>query len=182
MARALKAVGAKPKAKAKGKGKKQPKSDEPRYSGLNTLTPEDAAEAFEEIFKLHSKLGSVSGEIRKEIADEYATVAKRLDIPKKIVKHLFALEKARREVVKTEAEFDSRERDALLKCAQTFGEDTPFGAFALRAANLAKRDDFAGDSSADGGDELPEESAAGDAGDAGGEEKTETEEEEGAEG
>ncbi len=150
MAKTLKAGGAaskKPKAKAKG-GK-----PERTFSGKNTLTAEEAEEAFEEIFKLHSKLASISGEIRKEIADEYATVAKRLDIPKKIAKHLFALEQHRRKIVKTEAEFDSRDRDALLKCGQMFGEDTPFGAFALRAASLAKPDEFAGDAG-DGGEGL----------------------------
>lgn len=172
MAQALKAGGPTGK-KGKGKGGKQPKQT---FSGRNTLTPEEAEEAFEEIFKLHSKLASVSGEIRKEIADEYATVAKRLDIPKKIAKHLFALEQHRRKTVKTEAEFDARDRDALVKCGQMFGEDTPFGAFALRAASMAKRDEFAGDA-ADGN--------PGDDGEDGGEPaepEQEHEEEEGAEG
>lgn len=158
MAKALKAGGAVARGKGKGgKGGKGGKAPKDSFNGRNTLTPEEAEEAFEEIFKLHAKLASVSGEIRKEIADEYATVAKRLDIPKKIVKHLFGMEKHRREVIKKEAEFDSRDRDALLKCGQMFGEDTPFGAFALRAANLAKKDEFAGDAAADDGEGLPEE-------------------------
>ncbi len=136
-----------------GKGKQKGKSTKGRkLDGLNTLSPEEAAEAFEELFKLHAKLASVSGEIRKDIADEYATVAKRMDIPKKIVKHLFGLEKHRRDVVKKQAEFDSRDRDALMKVAQMMGEDTPFGQFAMRAADLAKRDDFGGAEPGDAGE------------------------------
>lgn len=133
--------------KAGGAPAKKKKAAKPRGGGKrgsNTLSAEDAAEAFEELFRLHEELGSVSGAVRKRIADEYATVAKRLEVPKKIVRHQFALEKHRRDTVKKEAEFDGRDRDALMKLAQIFGEDSPFGQFAVRAAGNAKKDNFGG--------------------------------------
>jgi hypothetical protein len=141
MAGRVKAGGA-PKKPAKKKAAAKPKGA--GRTGKNTLSAEEAAEAFEEIFNLHAELETVSGEVRKRIADEYATVAKRLDVPKKIIKHEFALEKHRRAIAKLESEFDGRDRDALMKLAQIFGEDSPFGEFALRAAGRAKRDDFGG--------------------------------------
>lgn len=141
MAGRVKAGGVPAKQKKK-KGAAKPKGES--RSRKNTLSAEEAAEAFEEIFNLHAELETVSGEVRKRIADEYATVAKRLDVPKKIIKHEFALEKHRRAIAKLESEFDGRDRDALMKLAQIFGEDSPFGEFALRAAGRAKRDDFGG--------------------------------------
>lgn len=141
MASRVKAGGVKPKPKKAKKAK--PGGGR---SGKNTLSAEEAAEAFEELFNLHDELASVSGEVRKRIADEYATVAKRLDVPKKIVKHEFALEKHRRHIAKIEAEFNGRDRDALMKLAQIFGESSPFGEFALRAAERAQRDEFGGES------------------------------------
>lgn len=144
MAKRLKAGGVKPKAKTKTKEKPASSGGRGSRRASNTPSSQEATDAFEELFDLHAELGRVSGEIRKRIADEYATIAKRLDIPKKIVKHEFALEKHRRETAKREAEFDGRDRDALMKLAQIFGEDTPFGQFAARAAGNAKRDDFGG--------------------------------------
>lgn len=143
MAPRMKAGAAKPGKKKKGGGRS------------NTLSKEEAAEAFEELFTLHDELASVSGAVRKKIADEYATVAKRLDVPKKIIKHEFALEKHRREMAAKEAEFDGKDRDALMKLAQIFGEDSPLGQFAARAAGNAQRDAFGGvDEGGDGeGDE-----------------------------
>lgn len=114
------------------------------HRGKNTVTRAEAVQEFEEIFELHRELGEVSGAVRKRIADAYATTAKKLDIPKKQVKHLFKLEKFRRENEAAEKEFDGRDRDALMKCAQIFGEDTPFGAFAAAAAGRAKTDGFGG--------------------------------------
>jgi hypothetical protein len=142
MASRLKAGGVSKKPKAAKKGGGKGKGGRP--SRTNTLTAEEAADAFEELFDLHKELSSVSGEVRKRIADEYATIAKRLEIPKKIVKHEFALEKHRRETAKKEAEFDAQDRDALMKLAQIFGDDTPMGQFASRAAGNAKRDEFGG--------------------------------------
>ena len=144
MAQRLKAGGVKAKAKTK-KVKSSSGSGGGRRQRSNTMSAKEAAEAFEELFDLHAELASVSGAVRKKIADEYATIAKRLDIPKKIVKHEFGLEKHRRETIRREAEFDGRDRDALMKLAQIFGEDTPFGQFATRAAGNARGDDFGGD-------------------------------------
>lgn len=140
MAPRLKAGGVKPKPKKA----KKPKGASAR-PGKNTMSAEDAADEFETIFDLHKKLETVSGEIRKEIADQYATCAKRLDVAKKLVKHTFGLEKHRRAIAKIEAEFDGRDRDGLMKLAQIFGEDSSYGEFALRASNRAKRDDFGGE-------------------------------------
>jgi len=150
MAARVKAGGVPAKTPKKKKTAAKPKGGGSRK---NTLSAEEAAEAFEELFNLHAELSTVSGEVRKRIADEYATVAKRLEVPKKIVKHEFALERHRRQIAKIEAEFDGRDRDALMKLAQIFGEDSPFGEFALRAANRAKRDDFGGQAeTGDGGE------------------------------
>lgn len=110
----------------------------------NTVSRAEAIEHFEEIFELHRELGEVSGAVRKRINDAYATTAKKLDMPKKTVKHLFKLEKFRRENEAAEKEFDGRDRDGFLLAAQIFGEDTPFGRFAAEAAGRAKTDSFGG--------------------------------------
>jgi len=149
MAQRLRAGGAKPK----------PKDKKPRIravetqAGSNTISSEEAVEAMEELFGLHDELASTTGAIRKRIAEEYANVAKRLDVPQKIVKHEFALERFRRKTAKREADFDSRDRDALMKLAQIFGEDSPFGQFALRAAGAAKLDHFGGSEDAEADNE-----------------------------
>lgn len=154
MAQRLRAGGAKPK----------PKDKKPRIravesqAGANTISSEEAIEAMEELFDLHDELASTTGAIRKRIAEEYANVAKRLDVPQKIVKHEFALERFRRKTAKREADFDGQDRDALMKLAQIFGEDSPFGQFAMRAAGAAKVDRFGGsaDAEADDGQNEPE--------------------------
>jgi hypothetical protein len=124
----------------------------------NTVSRAEAIEHFEEIFELHRELGEVSGGVRKRINDAYATTAKKLDMPKKTVKHLFKLEKFRRENEASEKEFDGRDRDGFMVAAQIFGEDTPFGQFALAAAQRAKPDKFGGGT--DGGTE-PDQSPIG---------------------
>lgn len=157
MAPRLKPAGAAAKPPKKPKVAKPPKAGKPKiavdntrdggkggHRGKNTVTRAEAVREFEEIFELHRELGEVSGAVRKRISDAYSTTAKKLDIPKKQVKHLFKLEKFRRENEAAEKEFDGRDRDALMKCAQIFGEDTPFGAFAAAAAGRAKTDGFGG--------------------------------------
>jgi hypothetical protein len=129
--------------------------DKSEKRGKNTVTTAEAIEQFEEIFELHRELGEVSGAVRKRIADAYATTAKKLDMTKKTVKHLFKVEKFRRENEAAEAEFDGRDRDGFMQAAQIFGEDTPFGMFALAAAGRAKRDGFGGGGSA-GADAEPD--------------------------
>lgn len=163
MATRLKPTGHKPKAKPKKKAAagKGPRIavDNTRKSGggKNTATRAEAVELFEEIFELHRELGEVSGAVRKRIADQYSTVAKKLDMPKKTVRHLFKLEKFRRENEAAEKEFDGRDRDGFMVAAQIFGEDTPFGQYALAAAQNAKADKFAGTKGGTAPDEDPEE-------------------------
>jgi hypothetical protein len=152
MAQRLKAGGITPKPKAT---KARIRAVD-THAASNTLSSDEATEAFEELFSLHDELASVSGAVRKRIADEYATIAKRLDVPQKIVKHEFALEKFRRKTNKRETEFDGRDRDALMKLAQIFGEDSPFGQFALRGAGAAKVDRFGGSDDAEGDDDAEE--------------------------
>lgn len=161
MAPRVKAGGVKPKAKKTPK----PRGARAARRGDNLPTAEEATAEFDELFALHKKLGEVSGRIRKEIADAYATTAKRLDVPKKIIKHQFALEKHRRETIAKEREFDGRDRDALMKLSQMFGESSPFGEFALRAAGNAKKDEFGGSEEGDGAGEGggPDDGEGGDA-------------------
>jgi hypothetical protein len=159
MANRLKPAGGKPpKAKPpkkdkalKGGRRKAPAAEggnvvalDKSRKGRNTVSRAEAIEHFEEIFELHRELGEVSGAVRKRINDAYATTAKKLDMPKKTVKHLFKLEKFRRENEAAEKEFDGRDRDGFMQAAQIFGEDTPFGQFALAAAQRAKPDGFGG--------------------------------------
>jgi hypothetical protein len=136
------------KSKASGKGGGGPKiAVDNTRRGKNTISKAEAQTQFEEIFELHRELNEVSAAVRKRIGDAYATTAKKLDMPKKTVKHLFKLEKFRRENEAAEQEFDGRDRDGFMVAAQIFGEDTPFGAFALAAAGRAKADAFAGKTS-----------------------------------
>lgn len=147
MAPRLKAPGAKKKA-AKPAKKKAANNvvtlDKSRRRGSNTISSKEATAEIETIFELHRELNEVSGEIRKRINDQYATTASKMGVTKKLVKHIFALEKHRREVESKEAEFDARDREECLKGAQIFGEDSPFGAFLMRAAGNAPIDGFAG--------------------------------------
>lgn len=140
----------KPKAK-KAKAAKPPKRgkgsvvslDEAR-TGKNTCTRAEAVAEFEGIFELHRELGEVSGAVRKRIGDAYKTTAKKIGLTVKATKHLFKLEKFRRENEAAEKEFDGRDRDGFMLAAQIFGDDTPFGQYALQAANRAKTDKFGG--------------------------------------
>lgn len=153
MAGKLKPPGAaakKPKAKkAKAPGAKAPKGgnvvelDKTRAK-RNTVSRAEAVAEFEEVFELHRELGEVSGAVRKKIGDQYKTIGKKLDMPVKTVKHLFKLEKFRRETEAAEKEFDGRDRDGFLVAAQIFGDDLPMGQYAQRCADNAKRDGFGG--------------------------------------
>lgn len=135
------------KPKAGGKGKTQAGGDNVvalDKSRKNICSRDQAIDQFEEVFELHRELGEVSGAVRKKISDAYATGAKKIGVSKKVFKHLFKLEKTRREVEAAEAEFLGNDRDGFLLAAQIFGDDTPFGAFALAAAGRAKKDGFGG--------------------------------------
>lgn len=137
-----------PKKPKVGKPPKPPKGtvvslDEAR-TGKNTCTRAEAVAQFEEIFELHRELGEVSGAVRKRIGDSYKTAAKKIGLTVKATKHLFKLEKFRRENEAAEKEFDGRDRDGFMLAAQIFGDDTPFGQYALQAANRAKTDKFGG--------------------------------------
>jgi hypothetical protein len=164
MAGKLKPAGAPPK-KPKAKKVKAPKPGKPALAvdntrkGKNTVSRAEAIAEFEELFELHRELGEVSGAVRKKIGDQYKTTGKKLDMPVKTVKHLFKLEKFRRENEAAEKEFDGRDRDGFMQAAQMFGEDSPFGQFALAAAGRAKKDGFGGGGKAgsDGGGTEPGE-------------------------
>jgi hypothetical protein len=144
----------------KGGGKKAPKKKKGAKAGepagnvialdktrkKNTATRAEAVAQFDEIFELHRELNASSAEIRKRIGDAYATAAKKLDLSKKSVKHLFKLEKFRRENEAAEREFDSRDRESFELAAQMLW-GTPFGEFAAHAASLAKKDGFGGKTS-----------------------------------
>lgn len=161
MANKLKPAGAKPKPKkplAIAKGKNGPKlAVDNSRKGKNTVSRVEAIAEFEEVFELHRELNEVSAAVRKKIGDQYSTIAKKLDMPKKAVKHLFKLEKFRRENEAAEKEFDGRDRDGFLLAAQIFGDDTPFGRFAMEAAGRAKTDGFGGKTGDGGGTEPDEE-------------------------
>jgi hypothetical protein len=147
------------KAKSAGKGKPNGNVVSLDKSRKNTVSKAEAVAQFEEIFELHRELGEVSGAVRKRINDAYVTTAKKLGVTKKTAKHLFGLEKFRRENEAKEKEFDGRDRDGFMLCAQIFGEDTPFGEFAFAAAGRAKTDKFGGggESHADDEGTRPEE-------------------------
>jgi hypothetical protein len=132
-------------------------------SRKNTVSRAEAVAQFEEIFELHRELGEVSGAVRKRISDAYKTTAKKIGLTVKATKHLFKLEKFRRENEAAEKEFDGRDRDGFMLAAQIFGDDTPFGQYALAAAGRAKQDNFGGGAGNDAG-------ADDDAGDGEGEE------------
>jgi hypothetical protein len=112
--------------------------------GKNICSRAEAIAHIEDIFELHRELNEVSAAVRKKIADAYGTAAKKIGISKKATKHLFKLEKFRRENEAAEAEFDGRDRDGFLLAAEIFGADTPFGQFAAEAAGRAKTDGFGG--------------------------------------
>lgn len=142
--KAKKAKAAKaPRAPKGGKPGNVVSLDESR-SGKNTCTRAEAVAQFEGIFELHRELGEVSGAVRKRIGDAYKTTAKKLGLTVKATKHLFKLEKFRRENEAAEREFDGRDRDGFMLAAQIFGDDTPFGQYALAAAGRAKTDEFGG--------------------------------------
>lgn len=148
------AGGAKPPKKPPGKKGKGPtlavdNSRKASGGGKNTVTRAEAVADYEEIFELHRELNETSAAIRKRIGDAYATTAKKHGTSKKVTKHLFKLEKARREVEAAEREFDSRDREGFELAAQMFGDDLPFGQFAAQAAARAKKDGFAGKTKAD---------------------------------
>lgn len=134
----------KPKAAKKAKGGGGENVVELDKSRKNSISKAEATKQFEEIFELHRELNEVSAAVRKRIGDAYSTTAKKMGMPKKGVKHLFKLEKMRREIQAAEKEFDGRDRDGFMLAAQIFGEDTPFGEFAMRAAGNAKTDGFGG--------------------------------------
>lgn len=153
MAGKLKPAGAKkPKPKPKkpksGKGGKGGAGNvvalDHSRKGKNTVSRAEAVAEFEDLFELHRELGEVSGAVRKRIGDQYKTIGKKLDMPVKAVKHLFKLEKFRRENEAAEKEFDGRDRDGFLVAAQIFGDDLPMGQYAQRCADNAKRDGFGG--------------------------------------
>lgn len=161
MAPRLKPAGGKPPkakkaVKARGSARRGPKlavdNSRGEGGGKNICSRAEAVEHIEEIFELHRELNEASGAIRKKINDAYATAAKKIGISKKAAKHLFKLEKFRRENEASEREFDGRDRDGFLLAAQIFGEDTPLGAYAAEAAGRAKTDGFGGDK-AEGGEE-----------------------------
>ncbi len=158
MAPRLKPAGAAAKPPKKPKGAKPPKAgkgpqiavDNTRgggkggHKGKNTLTRAEAVAEMEELFELHRELGEVSGAVRKKIQDQYKTTANKMGTSAKVVKHLFKLEKFRRENEAAEKEFDSRDRDGFMLAAQMFGDDTPMGQYAADAAGRAKVDGFGG--------------------------------------
>lgn len=168
MANRLKPAGGKPppakKAKAVKKAAKPGKRggadnvvtlDKSR-SGKNHLTQAEAVAHFEEIFELHRELNEVSSAVRKRIGDAYSTTAKAMGVPKKVAKHLFGLEKFRRETEAREREFDGRDRDGFMLAAQML-EGLPFGDFAMQAAGRAKSDGFGGGGEAHADSEGEEE-------------------------
>lgn len=135
----------KPPGKGKDKPGKPPKGAKGKKGAGSNLPDPDAIKAhFEGFQALHDKLASVSGEVRKSIADAYSTAAADLGVPKKVVKHLWGLEKFRLANEEREHDFDSRDRDALLALGESLGEDTPLGRFAIEASGRAKKDDFGG--------------------------------------
>lgn len=160
MANRLKPAGGKPPAAKKPKKAATVKAAKPKggkdnvialdKSRKNVATLAEAQSQFEEIFELHRELGEVSGAVRKRIGDQYKTTAKKIGLTVKATKHLFKLEKFRRENEAAEKEFDGRDRDGFMLAAQIFG-DLPFGQFALAAAGRAKTDGFGGGASNDTG-------------------------------
>lgn len=170
MAGRLKPAGGKPPPKPPAKRKPTAKGGRGKRAGnvveldksrtgKNTVTRAEAVAQFEEIFELHRELGEVSGAVRKRIGDAYKTTAKKIGLTVKATKHLFKLEKFRRENEAAEKEFDGRDRDGFMLAAQIFGDDTPFGQYALAAAGRAKQDGFGGggEGHADTDGEDPEE-------------------------
>lgn len=126
--------GAKP---AKPKGGKAAKG---ANRGSNTASSDEIVEAFDQLFDIKRRQKSANSGFSKDMADEYATIASRFEVNKKLVKHLFKKESNRRADAAKEAEFDGTDKDELLKLAQMFGEDSPFGKFAMEAASLASKD------------------------------------------
>lgn len=124
---------------------KQPKGKKPK-KGSNLPDPDAIKAHFQTFQDLHDELGSVSGEVRKRIADAYSTAAADLGVPKKVIKHLWGLEKFRMAQEEREHDFDSRDRDALVALAESLGAETPLGRFALEASGRAKSDGFGGGS------------------------------------
>jgi hypothetical protein len=122
MAGRLKPAGGKPPPKPPAKRKPTAKGGRGKRAGnvvelgksrtgKNTVTRAEAVAQFEEIFELHRELGEVSGAVRKRIGDAYKTTAKKIGLTVKATKHLFKLEKFRRENEAAEKEFDGRDRD-----------------------------------------------------------------------
>lgn len=131
-----------------GSGKPKPKK---RGSNL-PLEGDEALEAIKGIFTLKEKLKTTTGRIRKDIGDEYATVAKRFEVSTESVKLLVAEEELRLKKIEAFSRKNGADKAELEKLSQMFG-DTPFGKIAAEAAALITDTEEFGGEGLDGPEE-----------------------------
>lgn len=105
--------------------------------GANTASPEEMNAFFDRLHEINDRMDEDMGTHRGDMNAVYDEAAVALDMPKEVVAALYKQDRKEQKAAKKFAKADSRTRDAFLRVAQAYGDDSPLGQWAGRMAAAA---------------------------------------------
>lgn len=116
--------------------RKKPDAATEEAARANGLDADQLQEYFDAIQEITDRMEAQNGAARSEIKDVYEKACDATDLPKRVLTHLVALERARiRRERKESKKFEKTDRDAFEMVAEAFGAESPLGAFAKECAD-----------------------------------------------